>query len=242
MKNYLWIAAVAVLLMDSASAAEVNPSQLVGKSEAEVKAVAGEPIGRMEMGDELILTYQSVQVTFRDGKAAEAKSFKPTPNAPAPSRPAAQEETGNVESGAPNPEESKPETGNLKFTAVDGTQVDLSQMRGKVVLIDFWATWCGPCVGEVPHVVEAYKKYHDKGFEIIGISLDQDLKKLTDFTQKNGMTWPQYFDGKGWKNKISSANGITGIPAMWLVDKEGHLVTKNARSNLAAQVESLLSK
>src|SRR2546428_11372592 len=82
----------------------------------------------------------------------------------------------------------------VKFTAVDGREVDLAKLKGKVVLVDFWATWCGPCVGEVPHVVETYKKFHDKGFEIVGISLDQNKDALVNFTKSHGMTWPQYFD------------------------------------------------
>jgi thiol-disulfide isomerase/thioredoxin len=128
----------------------------------------------------------------------------------------------------------------LKFTAVDGSAIDLAAMRGKVVLIDFWATWCPPCRAEVPHVVAAYKKYHDQGFEIVGISLDQDQKSLADFTKQNGMVWPQYFDGQGWDNKISKGFGIHGIPAMWLVDQKGMLVTTNGRDDLAGQVEKLL--
>jgi len=129
----------------------------------------------------------------------------------------------------------------LRFIAVDGRHVDLASLRGKVVLIDFWATWCGPCVGEVPHVVEAYKKYQGQGFEIVGISLDQDKDALTAFTHDHGMTWPQYFDGKGWKNDISSGFGINSIPAMWLVDKHGMLATMNGRDDLAGQVAKLLA-
>jgi thiol-disulfide isomerase/thioredoxin len=128
----------------------------------------------------------------------------------------------------------------LKFTAVDGQQVDLSQMRGKVVLIDFWATWCPPCRGEVPNVVAAYNKYHDQGFEIIGISLDQDKDTLLNFTKQNGMVWPQFFDGQGWHNEISSKFGIDSIPAMWLVGKDGKVVTTDGREDLAGQVEKLL--
>src|SRR4029077_13775590 len=90
----------------------------------------------------------------------------------------------------------------IQYTAVDGRQVDLSKMKGKVVLIDFWATWCGPCVGEVPDVKAAYEKLHGKGFEIVGISLDSDKNALTDFIKDKGMTWPQYFDGLQWNNKI----------------------------------------
>ena len=129
----------------------------------------------------------------------------------------------------------------LKFKAEDGTDIDLAKMRGKVVLVDFWATWCPPCRGEVPHVVAAYKKYHDKGFEIVGISLDQDEDALKTFTQQNEMTWPQYFDGQGWDNKISKDFGIQSIPTMWLIGKDGKLITTDARENLDTQVAKALA-
>ncbi len=129
----------------------------------------------------------------------------------------------------------------LQYTATDGTQVDLAKMRGKVVLVDFWATWCGPCRGEVPNVVAAYQKYHDQGFEVLGVSLDQDLNELTTFTNGNGMVWPQYFDGKGWSNDIASANGVNSIPAMWLIGKDGVLITKNAREDLDGDVSRALA-
>jgi thiol-disulfide isomerase/thioredoxin len=129
----------------------------------------------------------------------------------------------------------------VKFTSLTGDPVDLSQMKGKVVLIDFWATWCPPCRGEVPNVVAAYNKYHDKGFEIIGISLDQNRDTLKAFTKEHGMTWPQFFDGQGWDNRISKSFGIDSIPAMWLVGKDGKLITNNARDDLAGQVEKALA-
>jgi thiol-disulfide isomerase/thioredoxin len=129
----------------------------------------------------------------------------------------------------------------LKYTAVDGSSVDLSKMRGNVVLVDFWATWCPPCRGEVPNVVAVYKKYHDKGFEIVGVSLDQDKDALLAFTKQNGMVWPQYFDGKGWDNEVSSKFGIQSIPAMWLIGKDGKIITENAREDLAGQVEKALA-
>ncbi|HBJ87577.1 MAG TPA: hypothetical protein DDZ88_27715 [Verrucomicrobiales bacterium] len=130
----------------------------------------------------------------------------------------------------------------LKFHPVKGKNVDLAAMKGKVVLIDFWATLCGPCVAEIPNVVATYKKLHDKGFEIVGISLDQDKGALTKFIKDHEMPWPQYFDGKGWDNEISSRFGINSIPAMWLVDKEGKLVSTNVRGRLEAEVEKLLAK
>lgn len=130
----------------------------------------------------------------------------------------------------------------IQFTALDGRKVDLSAMKGKVVLVDFWATWCGPCVGEMPHVKEAYEKYHDKGFEVVGISFDSNQQALERFVRKNEMPWPQYFDGKGWDNQFGIHFAIRGIPAMWLIDKEGNLQTTNARQDLQDKVKALLAE
>lgn len=130
----------------------------------------------------------------------------------------------------------------IAFTATDGTEVDLAKMGDKVVLVDFWATWCGPCIAELPHVLDAYEKYKDKGFEVIGISLDSDKAKFEEFVKgKVGMTWPQQFDGKGWENEIAGKFGINSIPATFLVGKDGKVVASNLRgSQLEEKLKELL--
>lgn len=126
---------------------------------------------------------------------------------------------------------------------LDGKPLSVAKYKGKVVLIDFWATWCGPCVAELPNVLKAYQKYHDKGFEIIGISLDEDRDALTSFIKKREMTWKQYFDGKGWQNKLARQYGVNSIPATYLLDGEGKLVKKDLRGEaLAEELEKLLAK
>lgn len=131
----------------------------------------------------------------------------------------------------------------LKFTAVDGTAIDISKLRGKVVLVDFWATWCIPCMQGMPEVIAAYNKYHGKGLEVIGISLERGPKdKLLAVTKEKGMPWPEYYDGKEYENEISYAWGINSIPALWLVNKKGMVVDMNPAGNLDAAIAKLLAE
>jgi thiol-disulfide isomerase/thioredoxin len=128
----------------------------------------------------------------------------------------------------------------LKFKGVDGAPVDLAALRGKVVLLDFWATWCPPCRDETPSIVATYRRLHERGFEIVGVSLDDDKGKLLSYMKQHGMAWPQHFDGGGWSNALAKQFGISSIPAMWLIDQKGRIVDLEARSNLARKVERLL--
>ncbi len=119
---------------------------------------------------------------------------------------------------------------NLKiFKDINGKPIDLSAYKGKVLLMDFWATWCGPCMRELPNVLEAYKKYHKKGFEILGISFDQDRSQFEKVIKERGMTWRHYFDGKGWGNEIGSIYNVHAIPHTILVGKDGKIVAINLR-------------
>jgi len=126
---------------------------------------------------------------------------------------------------------------------VEGKPFNLAAYKGKVVLVDFWATWCGPCVAELPNVMQAYEKHHANGFEIIGISLDSDQAKLDKFTKEKKLPWQQYFDGQGWNNKLSTKYGVNSIPATYLLDGEGKIIAKNLRGDdLEQAVAKALAK
>ncbi|QDT71412.1 TlpA family protein disulfide reductase [Lacipirellula limnantheis] len=133
----------------------------------------------------------------------------------------------------------------IEGTLLDGKPVDWESYRGKVVLVDFWATWCGPCRAEIPNVLEMYEAYHDQGFDVLGVSLDDTAAAAEKYVAENKLPWSSIFpkneDQRGWSNPLVGYYGITGIPTAILVGKDGNVVNMNARGPvLGEQLEKLL--
>jgi peroxiredoxin len=127
----------------------------------------------------------------------------------------------------------------INLPSPEGKNIALSSYRGKVVLIDFWASWCGPCRKEMPSVVKAYSRFRNKGFEIYGVSLDQDQQKWVEAIHKDGITWPQVSDLKHFGSEAARLYNVQAIPYTVLLNREGQIIAKNLRG---AELEKKLEE
>ncbi len=137
-----------------------------------------------------------------------------------------------------DPGKDRPVMLDFTLTALDGTPYSLSQFKGKVVIIDFWATWCGPCRAGIPHLIELYNKYHSKGLFIIGVGLD-DTSRLRQFVSEVGINYPTLIDQD---KRVAGMYGIRAIPTTFFVDKKGRMAKRylGFSANMVPEMEELI--
>ncbi|POY36003.1 TlpA family protein disulfide reductase [Solitalea longa] len=127
----------------------------------------------------------------------------------------------------------------IQLNDINGNPISVSSLKGKYVLVDFWASWCGPCMQEVPELTNLYATYHGKGLEIYGVSLDNDKNRWQQATKNHQMNWIHVSDLKKWESQPLESYGVDAIPANFILDKEGKIIAKNLHG---VQLEHFLKK
>ncbi len=133
----------------------------------------------------------------------------------------------------------------FKLTGLNGNEISTDKWKGKVIVMDFWATWCGPCVAEMPKLKELYEKYHDRGLEVVGISSDFKRALLTEYVKDKDIRWPQVYVkdlGENRQTALQKATGVMGIPRYFVIDRDGKLYTDHGRGHLEEIIPKLLAK
>jgi len=130
----------------------------------------------------------------------------------------------------------------FELQTIDGEYISLSSLKGQYTILEFWATWCGPCIPEIPHLKSLYEKYRDDGFTVIGISLDRDKDTLVDFIAEKDMPWPQIYVTDGWEAELPRLFNVSGIPRMYLLDPDGVIIGRDLRGEeMVSKVENLMN-
>lgn len=132
---------------------------------------------------------------------------------------------------------------NFELTTPEGKKLALYDLRGRIILLDFWASWCGPCLAEVPTLKAIYEKYHSKGLEILGVSLDEKEAAWKNAIDKKGLIWQHVSSLKGWKCPVAQRFKVTGIPRMYIIDEKGKIIAQDLRGEkLAQKMDELFAK
>ena len=133
----------------------------------------------------------------------------------------------------------------FKLTDLNGNEISTDDWKGKVILMDFWATWCGPCVAEMPKLTKLYEEYHDRGLEVVGISFDREQAPLTKYVNDNDIRWPQVYVkglGENRQTALQKTTGVMAIPRYFVIDRDGNLHTDHGRGRLEEIIPKLLAK
>ncbi len=218
--------------------AEKEPDQLKVVGDLEKFLKESQPNIAVDFTAGIFLIHPSASDAVTDQLIKLAKA---TPPGPLTENVLTQVEARKIQKGF----ENKPIV--LAGTLVDGKPFTTADWKGKVILVDFWATWCVPCLEELPHLKETYKKYHDKGLEVVGVSNDYSASALTGFLKENAdLVWPTLFDAAAGEKKemhpLSEKHGIIAIPVMFLIDRKGVLRTVEGRENMGELIPKLLAE